>query len=103
VFASKKKPFPDVRGFSTFCPKAVAGIGCLADTVADRSIPIRLKRKLPSEKVDYLDDDQVRPVAESLSRGSRTGRVSSSPGSKVLSRKCQLSSMTARRTAPDLY
>jgi len=56
----------DVQAFSTFSPKAVAGIGCLADTVADRSIPIRLKRKLPSEKIDYLDDDKVRPVAESL-------------------------------------
>lgn len=30
--------------FSTFCPKAIAGIGKLPDTVADRSIPIRLKR-----------------------------------------------------------
>jgi hypothetical protein len=56
----------DVQSFSTFCPKALAGIGSLPDTVADRSIPIRLKRKLPSEKVDYLDDDLVRPVAESL-------------------------------------
>lgn len=34
----------EVRDFSTFCPKAIAGIGKLPDTVADRSIPIRLKR-----------------------------------------------------------
>jgi hypothetical protein len=32
------------RDFSTFCPKAIAGIGKLPDTVANRSIPIRLKR-----------------------------------------------------------
>ena len=32
------------KDFSTFCPKAIAGIGRLPDTVADRSIPIRLKR-----------------------------------------------------------
>jgi Protein of unknown function (DUF3631) len=32
------------KDFSTFCPKAIAGIGKLPDTVADRSIPIRLKR-----------------------------------------------------------
>jgi hypothetical protein len=32
------------RDFSTFCPKAIAGIGRLCDTVADRSIPVRLKR-----------------------------------------------------------
>jgi hypothetical protein len=30
--------------FSTFCPKAMAGIGTLPDTVADRSITIRLER-----------------------------------------------------------
>jgi hypothetical protein len=32
------------QDFSTFCPKAIAGIGRLPDTVADRSIPVRLKR-----------------------------------------------------------
>jgi hypothetical protein len=32
------------QDFSTFCPKAIAGIGGLPDTVADRSISIRLKR-----------------------------------------------------------
>lgn len=32
------------KDFSTFCPKAIAGIGKLPDTVASRSIPIRLKR-----------------------------------------------------------
>jgi len=37
------------RDFATFCPKAIAGIGELPDTVADRSIPIRLKRARPGE------------------------------------------------------
>jgi len=32
------------KDFATFCPKAIAGIGKLPDTVADRSIPVRLKR-----------------------------------------------------------
>ena len=41
----------DVRDFSTFCPKAIAGIGGLPDTVADRSIPIELKRKAKPEPV----------------------------------------------------
>jgi hypothetical protein len=36
----------DVKDFSTFCAKAIAGIGRLPDTVAGRSIPIRLKRAL---------------------------------------------------------
>jgi len=37
----------DFRDFSTFSPKAIAGIGRLPDTVGDRSIPVRLKRALP--------------------------------------------------------
>jgi hypothetical protein len=40
------------KDFSTFCPKAIAGIGSLPDTVADRSIPIRLKRAAPGEIVE---------------------------------------------------
>lgn len=32
------------KDFTTFCPKVIAGIGKLPDTLADRSIPIRLKR-----------------------------------------------------------
>lgn len=37
------------RDFSTFCAKAIAGIGKLPDTVGDRTILIRLKRALPGE------------------------------------------------------
>lgn len=36
--------------FNTFCAKAIAGIGKLPDTVADRSIPIRLKRAARGER-----------------------------------------------------
>ena len=39
------------RDFSTFGPKAIAGIGKLPDTVADRTIPIVLRRKMSSERV----------------------------------------------------
>jgi Protein of unknown function (DUF3631) len=39
------------KDFKTYCAKAIAGIGNLPDTVADRSIPIRLQRKLPGETV----------------------------------------------------
>ncbi len=38
------------KDFSTYCPKAIAGIGKLPDTVADRSLPIRLERRAPDEK-----------------------------------------------------
>jgi Protein of unknown function (DUF3631) len=39
------------RRFEAFCPKVLAGIGDLPDTVADRSIPIRLHRRAPGEEV----------------------------------------------------
>ena len=41
------------KDFATFCPKAIAGIGKLPDTVADRSISIRLKRE-PRGRVERL-------------------------------------------------
>jgi len=40
----------DVKDYSIFCPKAFAGIGdALPDTVRDRSIPIRLRRRATNE------------------------------------------------------
>jgi hypothetical protein len=41
-----------VEWFDPFCPKVIAGIGDLPDTVQDRSIPIRLKRRLGTEPVE---------------------------------------------------
>jgi len=40
------------RDFSTYCAKAIAGIGKLPDTVADRAISIRLKRAAQGEKIE---------------------------------------------------
>jgi putative DNA primase/helicase len=45
--------------FSTWCPMAVAKIGKLPDTLADRAIPINLKRKAPGEKVERLRLDRI--------------------------------------------
>ncbi|ACZ62397.1 hypothetical protein SDC9_07184 [bioreactor metagenome] len=39
------------KDLSTFCPKAIAGIGKLPGTLADRSIPIQLKRRNVNETV----------------------------------------------------
>lgn len=39
----------DVQDFRTFCPKVLAGIGRLWDTVSSRSIPIRLTRASKEE------------------------------------------------------
>jgi hypothetical protein len=59
----------DFKDFSTFCPKAIAGIGDkLPDTVRSRSIPIALGRKKPGERrKDFRERDtsaEARPLRE---------------------------------------
>jgi hypothetical protein len=39
----------DAKDFKTFCAKAIAGIGTLPDTIADRCIPIALRRRKTDE------------------------------------------------------
>ena len=43
------------RTFSTWAPKAIAMIGTAPDTIADRSVRVSLRRKLPDEKVSRVD------------------------------------------------
>lgn len=54
------------KEFQAFCPKAFAGIGrdTLPDTVADRSIEIRLQRKLEGESTERKRHRVVSPQAE---------------------------------------
>ena len=40
--------------FCTWGPKVLCGIGKIADTLADRSIPLRLRRKKPGESVERI-------------------------------------------------
>ncbi len=54
--------------FKTFCPKVISGIGVLPDTVADRSIPIRLIRKSRSEKVERLRERDAKSSGSTDSR-----------------------------------
>jgi hypothetical protein len=56
----------DFRDFSTFCPKAIAGIGKLPDTVADRAIPIRLQRKSKDERVERFHERKAQTEAAPL-------------------------------------
>jgi len=44
----------EVKRFSTWCPKVIAGIGSQRDTLEDRSIAIPLRRKLDHEQVARL-------------------------------------------------
>jgi hypothetical protein len=56
--------------FSVFCPKAIAGIGALPATVADRAIPIRMQRRARGEPVEKFRQREAealaRPIREAL-------------------------------------
>jgi Protein of unknown function (DUF3631) len=54
-------PSLSLQEFSTFCAKAIAGIGGLPDTVADRSILIRMERKRPTDVVHRFRRREVAP------------------------------------------
>ena len=55
-----------VKAFHVFGPRALAGIGKLPDTIADRSIPIRMVKKKGSEPVERFRHRVARSEAESL-------------------------------------
>ena len=55
---------------STFCAKAIAGIGLLPDTVMDRSIRIEMLRKV--EPVDRLRARQIREICQPLNHAAAT-------------------------------
>ena len=55
----------DFRDFSTFCPKAFAGIAKLPDTVRARAFSIRLV-KIADESVEEFDEEEVEPTAQAL-------------------------------------
>jgi hypothetical protein len=52
--------------FRVFCPKVIAGIGKVPETIADRSLPIRLKRKAPGENVERFRKKLVLADANKL-------------------------------------
>jgi len=53
----------EVTDYSTFCPKCLAGIGKLWDTVSDRSIIIEMRRNLPGETVEPDRKVEVKAAA----------------------------------------
>lgn len=57
--------------FNVWGAKALCGIGKIADTLADRSIPLRLRRKLPGErtvKIRHADPAAFAELAGKLAR-----------------------------------
>ena len=59
------------KKFSTWAPKAIAQIKDLPDTLQDRSIAIRLRRKLPGEKVARFRADRVQHLSDINRRAAR--------------------------------
>jgi hypothetical protein len=59
-------PSQQLEDFAVFCPKALAGIGRLPTTVADRTIEIALKRKAAGETVARFRRREVAEAAEPL-------------------------------------
>ena len=59
------------RDFNVFSPKAIAGIGNLPDTVADRSLPITLKRRTKDAAVEDFRRREVGAPS-----GKLRGRIS---------------------------
>lgn len=59
-------PEHKLREFRVFCPKALAGIGKLPDTVADRCIPIIMARQKPGEAAEKFRTRAVEPIAEPI-------------------------------------
>ena len=52
--------------FNVFSPRVLAGIGMLPDTVADRSIPIRLRRRAAHERVEKFRFREVNEAAQPI-------------------------------------
>jgi putative DNA primase/helicase len=59
------------KKFSTWAPKAIAQIKDLPDTLQDRSVAIRLRRKLPGEKVARFRADRVQHLTDINRRAAR--------------------------------
>jgi hypothetical protein len=59
----------EVKDFSVFCPKVLAGIGAIPDTIADRCIPMQLARRRGDQVVTRFRQRDAQVEAEVLRRG----------------------------------
>lgn len=71
-------PSHEPTAFEVFSPACLAAIGVLPDTISDRAVNIRLRRRKPSESVEQYrsrrNDPELANVRESLSQA--VGQVS---------------------------
>lgn len=65
----------EIESFDVFGPKAIAGIGKLPDTVTDRSVPIRMKRRAHTEKVAKFRRRTARAEADAIAMDWRAVSV----------------------------
>jgi len=56
----------DIAEFRVYSAKALAGIGTFPETIADRSLPIRLKRKSRTEVVKRMRRREAEPLGQEL-------------------------------------
>jgi hypothetical protein len=64
--------------FDPFCPKILAGIGRLPDTIVDRSIPILIHRRLktqPCQKYRRQDRAAAKPIHDALEAWSKDSNL----------------------------
>jgi hypothetical protein len=66
VYRVGGKKMNELQTFPVFAAKALAGIGTLPDTIASRTIPIRLKRRTQSETIDRFHPREAGPALELL-------------------------------------
>jgi hypothetical protein len=52
--------------FPVYAPAAIAGIGTLPDTILDRAVIVRMRRRAPDEPVREYRERTTRPVGEAL-------------------------------------
>jgi hypothetical protein len=99
-----KGPNIGYEDFSTFSAKAIAGIGKLPDTVADRSLPIRLQRRAPTERVERFRRREILPVAAVLrQRVEQWARSMMLRRSPLLTPRFPMRSMIGRQTVGSRY
>jgi hypothetical protein len=69
------------KRFSTYCPKVIVLIGALQDTIADRCIPIRMRRRKNGEQVERFFYTRAQAGARSTQK--RLGNWAKSNGKRV--------------------
>lgn len=71
-----EKYFP--KKYSTWCPKIIAGIGTLPDTLSDRAIEIPMRRKTAEEKIKSIRlsklPKQLKPLREKILRWAQDNK-----------------------------